>query len=58
MLLSGVERRFFGFRLFDQLGDAGPKLIIKHPLHDQAIARDLLVQLLALVAHRNAPAIQ
>jgi hypothetical protein len=49
--LLAVERCFFGFRLFDQFGHPRRKLIVHHPRHDQAIARDLPIQLLAPLAH-------
>jgi hypothetical protein len=34
------------------------KLSIKHPVHDPAIAIDLLLQFLALVAHDLNPAVR
>jgi hypothetical protein len=51
LLLLGVERAFFGFRFCNQPSYPFGKLSIKHPLHDLAVARDLLIELDAFVAH-------
>ncbi len=51
LLLLTVERRFFGFRFFDQLADPFGKQGIRHSLSDVAIVIYLPVQFDAFVTH-------